>query len=536
MPDGDAMSAPVKSKSRNAKASFAPSLTGMVGAALEPGPWKRVRAQLPPLLMARLPRRPPRDKLTAYLMLREALWLRTQASRGNAPDVPMPDVERVTERNGASWTVCMRPAPVVKLDGSRWEGWRYAPLVKQSPFPADVGDEEADTTHLGGSVWWDGVMPHCGKRTVESGRKGLIKFGLIGGDRDHIYLEGNVSDLGDCQLFSSRRPISDRNTWIGCLLERVKHAKSRILEHEAAPHGRDPRKPWPHVDGHPLPGSPELFFACVSGRAHPADVLEDARALAGYRGAEPIPEWIDVSTVAYLIGVASFESGGSWQLSERTIAHALRSRKSFATQVRSQCEALALSLYGRANRDVHRVREVLALGFALADQIGGVEHDASTAFARRALELQHTKDAAKLAARAETLEMYETLESNSETEFASGDWFGLPSTTAPNPKRRGWFVWDPASEKIVRREILPDSYIFDRMWGPIVDYPRTLLGEPLLAESLSRFGQYQLTSYASGSAAVIDQHDSLEPRRGYGVLSGYLSGPFFFGSRKSEKP
>lgn len=357
--------------------------------ARDPDNWLALRSRLPPLMLGMMPRRPPKGAAEAWCVLYELLWLRANGETMLVPAVrkgvvvgaylaPIEHDSTAVFPDGSARPVrvCTRAAPIVKLERSRGEGWRFEPEIQRRSFSDGPEGEEGERSdyraagHLGGDLPWDGVEPAPRRKPDKPGeRDGLTE---VGGASLEVE---SVTEIDWLTCIELEGPPT---TWQGFLIREVKRAKARILDYENNG-GKRPR-----------------------GVA-PVDVLRAARK----EGAD-VPAWITPQIVSYLLAVTSWQSGGNWQSSAETMTAKLKSPKTFARFALKQLEKVAVGYFDPTlGADNQHAVDTLRRAHELADGVLGKPRKPQVAFRMRMLELSTTADPDRLAARADLIKLYQ---------------------------------------------------------------------------------------------------------------------------------
>lgn len=361
---------------RNREARLTPSIPPgwerWVTWALEPEAWASLRARLPPLMGAMMPRKPPKRRADAWRTLYEVMWLRATGETMLVPatrsGIVIGAYAAPIERQIDEWTIeCTRAAPIVRLERSRYEGWRFEPEILRASFSDGPEGEQGERSsyvsagHLGGDVAWDGVEP---------------------GRRRKPDKPGDPAGFAEFDFGSDATPPT---TWAGRLILEVQRAKARILQYQK--------------EG----GDYDLWRRAYFGRTYAARVLHDARAEAD------VPLWITPAVVRYLLAVTSWDTGGNWQRSANTIIRALRSQKSFARFALRQLENVAVRHFDpTSGADNQHACDTLARAHEFVDVVMGKRRRSQVAFRMRLLELSTTSDPDRLAAREDLIDLYKS--------------------------------------------------------------------------------------------------------------------------------
>jgi hypothetical protein len=356
--------------------------------ARQPDNWLALRSLLPPIMLGMMPRKPPRDPDEAWCVLYEMLWLRATGATMLVPAVrdgvpvgayaaPVEHDSTAVFPDGSARTVrvCTRAAPVLKLERSRWEGWRFEPEILRQSFSEGPEGEEGERSddraagHLGGDLSWDGVEPATRRKPDKPGeRDGLTE---VGGASLEVE---SVTEIDWLTCIELEGPPT---TWAGFLIREVKRAKARILDYEREG-GKRPRG------------------------VSPADVLRSARK----EGAD-VPRWVTPQIVRYLLAVTSWQSGGNWQCSADTMEAALKSPKRFARRALKQLENVAVLHFDPTpGADNQHACDTLQRAHELADAVLGQSRKPGIAFRVRLLKLQNTSDPVRLEARDDLIKLY----------------------------------------------------------------------------------------------------------------------------------
>ena len=229
-------------------------------------------------------------------------------------------------------------------------------------------------------------------------RRGVTVFDSKQGVSESCWRKFGIAVPNDATWLALPKKVDRALDWRDTLIERLTYAKARVLEYNALPkaqrtHNSSPMRRWPYAGAHPLRQLPEMFFRCLSGRAHPADIVEDALELARFRK-QSIPEWASSAQVAaFLLHEISFDTGGAGQVSAEQIRKWLSSRDRLASAIRERAEAFASEYTDRNARKPktvpsERAVTILSNMLQLADTVQGSSRPGRDRFKARIADLQ----------------------------------------------------------------------------------------------------------------------------------------------------